>query len=80
MKSKLLDKYLHDNAHIQVLRKMPLIIKFLYENMRLNSSWISKFILSGLSAHEEYMKVVQFLVRFLRLEDLAMVFKLLRNH
>jgi hypothetical protein len=48
---KLVDNFLHEDAHPQILRNIPTILRFLYENRQIQLEYINKLVHIGLKAH-----------------------------
>lgn len=77
---KLIDNLLHEDSHPQILRNMPMIIKFLYENYRIDKEWINNYTCIGLKAsHDEFTKVIQAFLNFVKIDDLLSVFELIKH-
>ena len=75
VKNGIIERFLHDDSHTQILRNMSLILKFLYDHGKIEILWIHKFMQRGLTGLEEFLKVVQNFINFLKIEDLTEVFR-----
>jgi hypothetical protein len=50
---KLLDSMLHEDSHPQILRNMQMILKFLYDNSKIDREWIKNYVQMGLKASHD---------------------------
>lgn len=48
----LVNNFLHEDSHPQILRNMPQIVRFLYENKRIDLNWLSIYLEIALKANE----------------------------
>lgn len=49
---KLIDNFFHEDSHPQILRNMPTVLRFLYENGKMHSDELCMYALVGLKAQE----------------------------
>jgi hypothetical protein len=55
---------------------MPMILKFLYENSKIDKEWIKNYTQMGLKAsHDEFIKTLQSFINCLRIDDLLTIFE-----
>lgn len=72
--NNILKRFMNDHTHGQLLRRMPPVMKFLYEEGRVGINDIKILVESVLRSHEEFHKVVLSLVQYLSVEHLEEVF------
>jgi hypothetical protein len=65
-----MDYFLKDQTHSQLLRKLPPIAKFLYELEKINIDVLMKLVKEAIKAHEEFFKVVQSILQYVKLNHL----------